>query len=154
MKITIISIGNFENNVHKEVFDNYRKRMRWNIDLKEILSKTNKNLSAQKTKEDEAKLIIKAIDKSTYIIALDEKGKQFSSQNFAKLFENFALNGNSNITFIIGGANGIADEVLRMANAKISLSLMTFPHLMVRSILMEQLYRAQSIIAGHPYHRE
>ncbi len=154
MKITIISIGNFENNVHKEVFDNYRKRMRWNIDLKEISSKTNKNSSAQKTKEDEAKLIIKALDKSSYIIALDEKGKQYSSQNFAKLFENFALNGDSNITFIIGGANGIADEVLQMAKAKISLSLMTFPHLMARGILMEQLYRAQSIIAGHPYHRE
>jgi 23S rRNA (pseudouridine1915-N3)-methyltransferase len=88
------------------------------------------------------------------LIALDEKGKEFTSQNFAKLIADFSLRGDSNLTFIIGGANGLDAQILNRANLKMSLSLMTFPHLMVRSILLEQLYRAQSIIAGHPYHRE
>ncbi len=154
MKITIISIGKFENSVHRSVFDTYLKRMKWTIELKEFELKNANNLNAIQVKEGEAQLIAKAIKAGSVVIALDEKGKGFSSQNFAKLIADFSVKGDSHLTFIIGGANGLATEILNRANLKISLSLMTFPHLMVRSILLEQLYRAQSIIAGHPYHRE
>jgi len=154
MKITIISIGKFENSVHRSVFETYLKRMKWKIELKEFELKNANNLNANQVKENEAELILNAIKAGSVVIALDEKGKEFSSQNFAKLIANFSVNGDSHLTFIIGGANGLAAQILNRANLKISLSLMTFPHLMVRSILLEQLYRAQSIIAGHPYHRE
>lgn len=154
MKITIISIGKFENSVHRNVFDTYLKRMKWSIELKEFELKNANNLTAIQVKDGEAQLITKVIKTGSVVIALDEKGKEFSSQNFAKLIADFSVKGNSHLTFIIGGANGLAADILNRANLKISLSLMTFPHLMVRSILLEQLYRAQSIIAGHPYHRE
>lgn len=154
MKITIISIGKFENSAHRVTFETYLKRMKWSIELKEFELKNANNMNVLQVKEGEAKLIAKAIKSGSVVIALDEKGKQFSSQNFAKLITDFSLQGDSHLTFIIGGANGLSKEILNLANLKISLSLMTFPHLMVRTILMEQLYRAQSIIAGHPYHRE
>lgn len=154
MKITIISIGKFENSPHIKVFEHYLKRMKWDIELKELDLKNTNNLSVEKIKEGEGKLIAKAIKSGSLTIALDEKGKEFTSVNFAKLLADFSLRGNSHLTFVIGGANGLSAEILAMAQLKISLGLMTFPHLMVRAILLEQLYRAQSIIAGHPYHRE
>lgn len=154
MKITIISIGKFENSPHKEVFQNYLKRMKWNVELKELELRNSKNLPVEKLKEEEAKIIAKAIKLGSVVIALDEKGKEFTSQNFAKLLADFSLHGNSHLTFIIGGACGLAPGILQKAQLKIALGLMTFPHLMVRAILLEQLYRAESIIAGHPYHKE
>ena len=154
MKITIISIGKFENSPHRVVFENYLKRMKWTVELKEFELKNAQNFSVDKLKDEEGKIIMKAIKTGSVVIALDEKGKEFSSQNFAKLIANFSVNGDSHLSFIIGGACGLSAEILTMAQHKISLSQMTFPHLMVRAILLEQLYRAQCIIAGHPYHRE
>lgn len=154
MKITIISIGKFDNSPHRLAFENYLKRMKWDVELKEFDLKNAHNLSVDKIKEGEGKLILKAIKSGSLAIILDEKGKEFTSQNFAKLIADFSLHGNSHLTFIIGGANGLSSEVLGKADLKIALGLMTFPHLMVRSMLMEQLYRAQSIIAGHPYHKQ
>ncbi|MSP34055.1 MAG: 23S rRNA (pseudouridine(1915)-N(3))-methyltransferase RlmH [Rickettsiales bacterium] len=154
MKITIISIGKFENSPHRFAFENYLKRMKWDIELKELDLKNAHNLSVDKIKEGEGRLIAKAIKSGSVIIALDEKGKEFTSQNFAKLIADFAVKGNSNLTFLIGGSNGLSSEIIGLANLKIALGLMTFPHLMVRAMLIEQLYRSQSIIAGHPYHKE
>lgn len=154
MKITIISIGKFENSPHRLAFENYLKRMKWDIELRELELKNAHNLSVDKIKEGEGKLIAKAIKSSSVVIALDEKGKEFSSQNFAKLIADFAVKGDSHLTFLIGGSNGLSSEIIGLANLKIAFGLMTFPHLMVRTMLIEQLYRAQSIIAGHPYHKE
>lgn len=154
MKITIIAISKFENSLYKEVFEDYHKRMKWDVELKEFELKNSKNMNDTQVKKGEAELMMKAIKPGSVVIAMDEKGKQFTSQNFAKLISEFSVRGESHLTFIIGGANGLDAELLQKAHLKISLGLMTFPHLMARSILMEQLYRAQSIIAGHPYHRE
>lgn len=154
MKITIIAISKFENSIHKEVFDTYVKRLKWTIELKEFELKNAKTMPGEQVKKGEGELLLKAIKPGCVVIALDEKGKEFSSQNFAKLIANYSLNGDSHLTFIIGGANGLCPEVLARAHLKMSLSLMTFPHLMVRSILAEQLYRASTIINNHPYHRE
>lgn len=154
MKISIISIGKFENSPHKLVFDTYLKRLKWKVELKEMDLKNAQNMSVDKIKEGEGDLILKALKPSSKLIVLDEKGKQFTSIDFSKLMANFAVDGDSDLSFVIGGANGLSAEVLKKAHLKISFSAMTFPHLMVRSILIEQLYRAQSIIAGHPYHRE
>lgn len=154
MKISIISIGKFENSSHKQVFESYLKRSKWKIELKELELKNAHNLSVEKIKEGEGTLILKAIKPSSKLIALDEEGRQFDSISFSKMLSDFAVNGDSDLSFVIGGSDGLSSELLQKAALKISLGKMTFPHLMVRSILIEQLYRAQTIIAGHPYHRE
>ncbi len=154
MKISILSIGKFENSPHKVVFENYLKRLKWKVDLKELELKNAHNFSVEKIKEEEGALILKALKPSSKLIVLDEKGKEFSSRNFSKLISDFGVSGDSDLTFVIGGSDGLCAAVLQKASLKISLGLMTFPHLMVRSILIEQLYRAQTIIDGHPYHRD
>lgn len=154
MKISIISIGKFENSPHKQVFETYIKRLKWKVELKELDLKNSQNLSVGKTKEGEGGLILKALKPSSKLIVLDEEGKQFSSMSFSKMISDFGVSGNSDLSFVIGGSDGLSEEVLNKASLKISFGKMTFPHLMVRAILAEQLYRAQSIIAGHPYHRE
>jgi 23S rRNA (pseudouridine1915-N3)-methyltransferase len=153
MHISILSIGRFENSPHKAVFENYFKRLKWKIELREFDLKNANNLSVEKIKEGEGALILKALKPSSKLIALDEKGRQFASEDFAKLLSDFALQGDSNLAFAIGGSNGLSQEVLKKASMKISFGLATFPHLMVRSILIEQLYRAMTIIDRHPYHK-
>lgn len=153
MKIKIISIAKFEKSEFKPIFLNYQKRMK-NIELKEIEFKKSKNLPVETIKSSEAELILKNIDKNSIIIALDESGQEFSSIKFAKLLQNYSINGNSKINFIIGGAFGLSKQILDKSDKIISLSQMTFPHLMARIILIEQIYRAESIISGHPYHKE
>ncbi len=154
MRITILSIGKFENSPHKAVFENYLKRLKWKVELRELELRNAQNMSVEKVKEGEGELILKSLKPSSKLIVLDEHGKQFGSIEFSKMIADAALQGDSDITFVIGGSDGLASAVLQKAALKISLSKMTFPHLMVRSILIEQIYRAQTIINGHPYHRE
>lgn len=154
MKVTIISIGKFENSPHKLVYETYFKRLKWKIDLRELELKNSQNFSVDKIKTGEEELILKALRPSSKLILLDERGKTFTSRGFAKLISDFAVQGDSDLTFVIGGADGLSPELLKKSHLKISLGSMTFPHLMVRSMLIEQLYRAQTILEGHPYHRE
>lgn len=154
MKLTIISLGHFGNSVHKNVFEEYCKRLKWKVELKEIELKNSQSFSSEKLKEGEAELILKTLKPSSHLIALDEHGKHFSSVEFAKLLADFSLQGTSDLTFVIGGADGLAEKILQKSTLKISFSKMTFPHLMVRSMLAEQLYRASTIIDKHPYHRQ
>jgi 23S rRNA (pseudouridine1915-N3)-methyltransferase len=154
MKITIISIGKFEKHLQKPIFDDYLKRLKWNINLKELEAKVSSKISGEALKNKEGEVILANIKDSSKIIALDENGKQHKSRAFAKIISDSALQGNSHLTFIIGGANGLSQAVLNKANLKISLGLMTFPHMMVRSILIEQIYRAFTIANNHPYHRD
>lgn len=154
MNIEIISIGKFNKSLQKEVFENYQKKLNWKLVLKEIEPKISKNFEINKKKELEADLILKNLNNNSKIISLDERGKQFSSKDFSKLIADFGIFGDSNLTFIIGGADGLSKIILDKSHLIISLSKMTFPHLVVRSILVEQIYRASSIISNHPYHRE
>jgi 23S rRNA (pseudouridine1915-N3)-methyltransferase len=154
MKITIISMGKFENSPFRAVFETYVKRIKWKIELRELELKNAQNLSSQELKSREAALILKDLKSQSKLIVLDENGKEYKSREFAKMLANFAVQGDSNITFVIGGSDGLAEEILQKSVIKISLGLMTFPHLMVRAILIEQIYRAQTIIEGHPYHRD
>lgn len=154
MKINIISIGTFENSYFKEIFQNYTKRLKWEVFLKEINPKNANNFSKEQIKENEAKYILQALKPQQRIIVLDENGKQFKSREFAKKISDFALGGDSEINFIIGGAEGLSPEIIRKADLVISLGLMTMPHLMVRIVLIEQIYRAYTIINNHPYHRD
>jgi 23S rRNA (pseudouridine1915-N3)-methyltransferase len=154
MRIRILSIGKFENSPHKTVFDHYLKRLKWKVELKELELRNSDKLSSPERKKGEGELILKTLKPSSKLIICDENGEQFTSQNFAKLISNFALHGSSDLTFVIGGSDGLGEEILQKSKSKIAFGKMTLPHLMVRVILIEQLYRAQTIIEGHPYHRQ
>jgi len=154
MKISILSIGKFNNSCYQELFELYKKRSRWNIILKEFDVKNIKNFEINKIKEEEGNLLLNSIKSPTKLIALDEKGQKFSSISFAKTIEKIIVEGNSDITFLIGGPNGLSENLIKKSNLVLSLSLMTFPHLMARIILIEQIYRAESIINNHPYHKD
>lgn len=151
MKITIAAIGKFKASPEREIFHSYLKRIPWQIELKEFEAK--KALSGQALKTAEATLLLSAAPKSGKIIALDERGKNISSTELARVISGWQGEGSSNITFIIGGADGLADEARGKADLLLSFGKLTWPHMLVRAMLAEQVYRVYSVIAGHPYHR-
>ena len=101
MHITILSIGKFENSPHRLVFENYLKRLKWRVELKEFDLKNSQNFSVEKIKTGEGELILKALKPGSKLIALDENGRQFKSTEFSKLLADSATNGSSNISFAI-----------------------------------------------------
>ena len=153
MKITILSIGKFDKSLYRELFEYYLKRLKWKIELKEIEFKNTKSYEESKIKHEEGVLLLKYFHNFSKVIVLDERGKQYSSIEFATILENFNVTGDSNIAFVIGGAFGLSEEVKNKADILLSISKMTLPHLMVRSFLIEQIYRASTIISNHPYHK-
>lgn len=114
--------------------------------------KRTKTMSIQKAKQLECEAILKKLSDTTFCVLLDEKGKQYTSEGLSHQIEKWQLQ-SSDITFVIGGADGFDQNLYQRANAKWALSPLTFPHPLVRVILAEQLYRAWSISKGHPYHR-
>jgi 23S rRNA (pseudouridine1915-N3)-methyltransferase len=154
MKISVVSIGKFENSAYQNIFQNYVKRIKWKVDLKELDIKNSKNLTIEQIKSREATLILQHIKPSSHLIALDEKGQQFSSREFANLISNANLQAISDFTFVIGGSEGLSKEILSQAKIIISFGRITLPHLMARIVLAEQIYRIYTIINKHPYHRD
>jgi 23S rRNA (pseudouridine1915-N3)-methyltransferase len=105
-------------------------------------------------KAREAALIVAAIPEGARFVALDPRGRQWSSPELASHLRDWADRGTGTIAFAIGGAAGLGEPVLARADTTLSLGSMTWPHFLARIMLLEQLYRAQQILAGHPYHRE
>lgn len=114
--------------------------------------KNPKALSQDQLKKKEGELILSKVSPTDYLVLMDENGQQYSSIDFAHWLEKKQMSISGNILFVIGGAYGFSDAVYERANAKISLSKMTFSHQMVRMIFLEQLYRAYTILKGEPYH--
>lgn len=104
-------------------------------------------------KDKEGKAMISKLPKDTYLICLDLKGKEFSSEEFSKKIEDISVNYNSSITFVIGGSLGISQELLDLSKEKICFSKMTFPHQLIRVFLLEQIFRAFKIQKNETYHR-
>jgi 23S rRNA (pseudouridine1915-N3)-methyltransferase len=113
-----------------------------------------RKLPPAQLKAREAELIVAALPAGALLVALDERGQQLSSRDLAERLAAWRDRGAATLAFAIGGADGLGPAVIERADAVLSLGAMTWPHLMVRSLLLEQLYRAQQILAGHPYHRE
>lgn len=111
-------------------------------------------LPAELLKSREAELILAAVPAGATLVALDGGGAPLSSRDFAARLETWRDGGSQTVTFAIGGADGLGRAVIERANLLLSLGRMTWPHLLARCMLLEQLYRAQQILAGHPYHRE
>lgn len=156
MQISILNIANKAPAWVTEAIHEYLKRInhgKYNCQLVEIKSERINNKTANENMELEAKKFENAIPKDSFVIALDERGKMFNSKEFAAYLENTALDFR-NIVFIIGGADGIHPDLVKKCHATLSLSKMVFPHMLVRIIILEQIYRAISILENHPYHRD
>ena len=158
--ITIIAMGKVQKGFMLDGCNEYIKRLKTMCSLKivqlEDVQLMEKNLSdalIQKTLDREAEEIIKNIPKQSYVISMCIEGKQMSSEELAKTFSDKAVEGFSNICFIIGSSHGLSDRVKQLSNYKMSMSKMTFPHQLARIMLLEQIYRGFSILNKSKYHK-
>lgn len=150
MNLKILSIGRFTSNCpYKKIFDDYKKRIKFDVKLIEIKSL---NLSIKKRLDFEKKQIIKNLNSFSEIIILDREGEKISSKYFSDFFKKKMIDGCKEIIFIIGGPNGI-DKNLKKSYQSYSFGELTWPHILVRLMLVEQIYRSLSIIQNHPYHK-
>jgi 23S rRNA (pseudouridine1915-N3)-methyltransferase len=157
MKITFLTVGKTEDAYLRDGIDKYVKRLKhytklFVIEIDEL--KNTKALTSEQQKTKEAELILKKIAPTDFVILLDEKGTELSSQQFATYINKKAIGSVTNLIFIVGGPYGFDQSVYQRANDKLSLSAMTFSHQMVRLFFIEQIYRAFTIIKGEPYHHE
>lgn len=159
MNITLITVGKIKEKYLRDAIDEYSKRLSryCKLDIIELPDeKTPDNASEKEElqiKEKEGKNILSKIKENSYVIAMDLKGKHITSEEFSSLIDNLGVEGNSNITFVIGGSLGLSEEVIKRANYKLCFSKMTFPHQLFRVMLLEQIYRGYRIIKGEPYHK-
>ncbi|WP_114394295.1 23S rRNA (pseudouridine(1915)-N(3))-methyltransferase RlmH [Oleisolibacter albus] len=151
MRLWLAAIGRARPGPARDLFEEYRGRLSWPLTLKEVESK--KRVEGEELKRLEAELLLSAIPDGATLVALDERGRTVSSEAFAQRIGQWRDGGVADLAFIIGGADGLADEVRRRAALVLAFGPMTWPHMLVRGLLAEQLYRAQQILAGHPYHR-
>ena len=157
MKITLLTVGKTDKDWVKQGIDIYASRMKHYfpfaiVEIPEL--KNVSSLSEDQIKTKEGELILKNIKPTEDVILLDERGREFSSMEFAKVLQDKISYTGKDIVFVIGGAYGFSEAVRQRSNSKISLSRMTFSHQMVRVIFVEQLYRAFTIMKGEPYHHE
>ena len=157
MKIKLIVVGKTSTRFLNDGEKEYEKRLKHYISFEQLVISNIKNgnkFSTNDLKNKEGDLILSKLDKKDLVILLDEKGKVYSSKEFAEFIHNKTINSVKKLVFVVGGAFGFSDEVYQRASNKISLSKMTFSHLMVRLIFKEQLYRACTILKGEKYHHE
>ena len=155
MQITILIIGKTDQAEIASLFDDYLNRLKHyaKIEVKIIENKKAKRgLRPEQISKEEGRLILKELGAGSYLVLLDEAGKQFTSVGFAKHLQKLLLSGQKEIVFCIGGAYGFSPQIYQRASAKLALSKMTFTHQMVRLIFMEQLYRGFTILKGEKYH--
>lgn len=159
LHIDIICVGKIKEKYLKDAIEEYTKRLSKYCTLtitelpdEQVPSHLNDSL-AQNIKQTESNNILSHIKKDSYVICLDLKGKQYTSEEFSQKIENISLNLNSHITFIIGGTLGMTDNLLQKANELVCFSKMTFPHQLIRLFLLEQLFRAFKISHHETYHR-
>jgi len=157
MNIKLLTIGKTDNKALQSLIDDYTKRLSFYIkfDLEIIPDIKNvKNLSESQQKEKEGELILDKLTSTDQLILLDENGTAFSSVGFSHYLQKKMNSGAKTLVFVIGGPYGFSDEVYQKAQGKISLSLMTFSHQMVRLFFIEQLYRGFTILRNEPYHHQ
>ena len=151
MRVHVIAVGKVRAGPERDIFDAYRKRLPWPVETREV--EARRQAGTDERRRDEAQLLLKAVPAGARIIALDERGTALSSTEFARRIGRWRDDGVPALAFLIGGADGLDEEVRRSAAMLLAFGPMTWPHQLVRAMLAEQLYRASSILAGHPYHR-
>ncbi len=159
MNIKILCVGKIKEKFYCDAISEYSKRLSkyCNLEIIQVSDeKTPENASENEValiKEKEGERILKNIKDRDFVIALAILGKQQDSVAFSKYIENLGITGQSNISFVIGGSLGLSDTVLKRCDYQISFSKMTFPHQLMRVILLEQIYRAMRIMNNEPYHK-
>lgn len=159
MNIKIIAVGKIKEKYIKEGISEFSKRLSryCSLDIVEVSDeKAPENLSKrqmEEVKKKEGEKILKKIPSSAYVISLVIDGKKLSSEDLAEKISNLMVNGNNDICFIIGGSLGLSEDIINRSDFKISFSKMTFPHQLMRLILLEQVYRGFRIMKGEPYHK-
>ena len=154
MKIKLIVVGKTSNTFIKSLISDYEDRINHfiNYEMIEINLKKTKNISEKEIKKKEGIKILDRVEKKDYVVLFDENGKEYSSVEFSEFIKNKITNFSKKIVFVVGGAYGFSDDIYVRSNSLISLSKMTFSHQMIRIFILEQLYRAFTIINNHPYH--
>ena len=158
MKINIICIGKLKESYWRDAVSEYLKRLKSYADiniveLSEEKEKGDGEAEELRIKREEGKRILSDISQGSYTITLEIKGKKLSSEALAEKIEGLGIEGKSEIAFVIGGSLGLSDEVINRSDFSLSFSDMTFPHQMMRVILLEQIYRSYKIIRRETYHK-
>jgi 23S rRNA (pseudouridine1915-N3)-methyltransferase len=148
MRIVIAAIGRSRKGPEQQILDTYVKRLPWTVTVRDF---TEPGGADRQVREGER--LLKAVPPGATVVALDERGETLDSVGFAERLKRWRDAGVGDVAFLIGGADGHGPALLDRADMRLSLGPMTWPHLMVRGMLAEQLYRASTILAGHPYHR-
>lgn len=159
MKLRILAVGRAKSGPEAALIAEYGRRLQWTLAIEEV--EERRPLSGPELKAREAELLVQALEKGAakgsgqrILVALDERGRQLGSRDFAQKLGAWRDQGVAEIAFVIGGADGLAESLRRRADLTLSLGQMTWPHMLARAMLVEQIYRAQQILAGHPYHRD
>lgn len=159
MKITILTVGKIKEKYLKDAIAEYAKRLSryCKLEIVEVADeKTIENASQvleTQILDKEAERLMKYIREDAYVITLEIKGKQLTSEELSEKINQLGIQGKSHIIFVIGGSIGLGDEILKRSDYALSFSKMTFPHQLMRVILLEQIYRSYRIINGEPYHK-
>ena len=157
MKIKILAIGKTDDKNLLSLIQTYERRLTHYVKFELIVIpdiKNTKNLSIKEQKEKEGELILKNTQPTDHLILLDEKGKDFDSIEFSQFLQKKMNSGIKNLVLVIGGPYGFSENIYQKAQSKISLSKMTFSHQMIRLFIVEQIYRAFTILKNEPYHHE
>lgn len=155
MKIKLLTIGKTDSKALQELILLYQNRLKHYIKFELVIIpdiKNVKNLSQKLQKIKEGKLILKQLQSTDELILLDEKGKEHRSIEFSNYIQKKMNSGIKQLVFVIGGPYGFSDEVYKKAKGKVSFSKMTFSHQMIRLFVVEQIYRAFTILKNEPYH--
>lgn len=158
MKIRIICVGKLKERFYSEAAAEFKKRLSRFCELEiveladERVPESPSEADIRRVKDIEARRIEEKLVNDT-VIALDPRGKQYSSEEFSSVIEDYMVNGKSRISFIIGGSHGLTDGIRKRSDAVVSFSKMTFSHQIFRIMLLEQIYRAFKIMNGEPYHK-
>lgn len=159
MKITIVTVGKIKEKYLKEAIAEYSKRLRAYCDLKiiEVADEKTPDQASQAVEDGirskEGERILKQLKDEMYVITLEISGEMLTSEKLAEKIEHLGIQGKSSIAFVIGGSIGLGKDVLRRSDYALSFSKMTFPHQLMRVILLEQIYRSFKIQRGEPYHK-
>jgi 23S rRNA (pseudouridine1915-N3)-methyltransferase len=152
MHIVIAAVGRLRRSAEFDLVETYRSRIRWPLSFREV--EERRPLPTAERQRREADLLRAALPGGAVVVALDERGLQLDSRQFADRIRGWQDSAVRDLAFVIGGADGLHAAFLAEVSLKISFGTMTWPHLLVRGMLMEQIYRAQQILAGHPYHKD
>lgn len=157
MQIKVLAIGKTDSTELLQLTEMYQNRLKHYVKFDfEVLPdiKNSKNLSEAQQKEKEGEALLKKVNPTDVVFLFDENGKQYSSVNFAEFFQKKMNAGIKQLVFVIGGPYGFSDAVYEKSQGKISLSKMTFSHQMIRLFIVEQVYRAFTILKNEPYHHQ